>query len=86
MRLADRRVQTTYPVRLTCQVIGKPIPNVIWFKNDKEILQDGKHVVFIKVIEYILHYSIHCKKCCTVTKYIIHLTQVYFYLNQVNFT
>lgn len=41
MRIRDRRVQTTYPVRLTCQVIGHPVPEIIWYKNETEIFQDG---------------------------------------------
>ncbi|KAI4474132.1 hypothetical protein M0802_015766, partial [Mischocyttarus mexicanus] len=41
MRLRDRRVQVTYPVRLTCQIMGYPAPEIIWFKNAVEIPQDG---------------------------------------------
>ncbi|GBP03011.1 Muscle M-line assembly protein unc-89, partial [Eumeta japonica] len=43
MRLRDRRVQTTYPVRLTCQVIGKPAPSITWFKNGEELKSDERH-------------------------------------------
>ncbi|XP_051161896.1 titin homolog isoform X2 [Leptopilina boulardi] len=43
MRLRDRRVQTSYPFRLTCQVLGYPEPQVTWFKNGKEIREDGFH-------------------------------------------
>lgn len=41
MRLRDRRVQATYPVRLTCQVVGNPPPFVKWFKNEEEVIIDG---------------------------------------------
>lgn len=42
MRLRDRRVQMTYPVRLTCQIIGFPHPEVSWFRDGTELVQDGK--------------------------------------------
>ncbi|KAL0100118.1 hypothetical protein PUN28_019519 [Cardiocondyla obscurior] len=44
MRIRDRRVQTTYPVRLTCQAIGHPVPEITWYKNGIEIDQDDRHV------------------------------------------
>lgn len=46
MRLRDRRVQTTYPVRLTCQIAGCPNPIVKWHKDDKEISADCDHLIF----------------------------------------
>lgn len=44
MRIRDRRVQTTYPVRLTCQVIGHPVPEITWYKNEAKISQDGNYL------------------------------------------
>jgi hypothetical protein len=41
MRLRDRRVQMTYPVRLTCQVIGYPLPEIIWHKDNEPITFGG---------------------------------------------
>ncbi|XP_026670517.1 myosin light chain kinase, smooth muscle-like [Ceratina calcarata] len=43
MRIRDRRVQQSYPVRLTCQVMGHPTPEITWFKDGKEIHQDERH-------------------------------------------
>jgi len=41
MRLRDRRVQMTYPVRLTCQVAGCPAPEVTWSKDGDVVKEDG---------------------------------------------
>ncbi|XP_059620294.1 muscle M-line assembly protein unc-89-like, partial [Phlebotomus argentipes] len=46
MRLRDRRVQVTFPVRLTCQCIGLPLPEVVWFKNGKEVEQNDRFNVW----------------------------------------
>lgn len=45
MRIRDRRVQMSYPVRLTCQVAGHPAPEVTWYKDSAEIRQDGKYTL-----------------------------------------
>ncbi|XP_055374489.1 myosin light chain kinase, smooth muscle isoform X2 [Condylostylus longicornis] len=45
MRLRDRRVQVTYPVRLTCQVVGYPNPTITWSKDGSEIENDGRFLV-----------------------------------------
>uniref|UniRef100_W8AQC6 Myosin light chain kinase, smooth muscle n=1 Tax=Ceratitis capitata TaxID=7213 RepID=W8AQC6_CERCA len=45
MRLRDRRVQMTYPVRLTCQVLGYPTPDVIWYKDDQEITENRRCLI-----------------------------------------
>lgn len=42
MRLRDRRVQCTYPVRLTCQALGVPFPSVSWFKDGIELIEDDR--------------------------------------------
>ncbi|XP_065370323.1 titin isoform X6 [Calliphora vicina] len=41
MRLRDRRAQVTYPVRLTCQVVAHPHPEITWYKDD-ELLQSSR--------------------------------------------
>lgn len=46
MRLRDRRVQISYPVRLTCQVIGYPIPEVTWQRNGVEIVQNNLYGIW----------------------------------------
>nr|XP_044249283.1 muscle M-line assembly protein unc-89 isoform X4 [Drosophila takahashii] len=45
MRLRDRRVQVTYPVRLTCQIVGYPLPEILWYKDDQLIYTDRKHLI-----------------------------------------
>lgn len=42
MRLRDRRVEATFPVRLTCQVAGFPEPALKWYKDNEEIKQNGE--------------------------------------------
>lgn len=46
MRLRDRRVQVSYPVRLTCQTVAWPIPHVTWYKEGIEIEQNGTENVY----------------------------------------
>ncbi|XP_036344439.1 muscle M-line assembly protein unc-89-like, partial [Rhagoletis pomonella] len=45
MRLRDRRVQMTYPVRLTCQVVGYPTPEVFWYKDDQQIVESRRCLI-----------------------------------------
>lgn len=42
MRLRDRRVQCTYPVRLTCQVLGIPQPTIQWHKDGIQLIEDER--------------------------------------------
>lgn len=46
MRLRDRRVQCTYPVRLTCQALGVPVPKVTWFKDGEKLTEDERIAFF----------------------------------------
>uniref|UniRef100_A0A2A4IV22 KASH domain-containing protein n=1 Tax=Heliothis virescens TaxID=7102 RepID=A0A2A4IV22_HELVI len=46
MRLRDRRVQATYPVRLTCQVVGGPPPTLTWFKDGEHLVLDSRRSVY----------------------------------------
>lgn len=46
MRLRDRRVQCTYPVRLTCQALGMPSPMVTWYKDGVRILENDRMSVW----------------------------------------
>ncbi|KAJ8687543.1 hypothetical protein QAD02_023337, partial [Eretmocerus hayati] len=47
MRLRDRRVQSSYPVRLTCQVFGVPEPEVTWYKDEKKVIENSTRSVYI---------------------------------------
>lgn len=38
-RLRDRRVQSSYPIQLTCQTVGWP--ELLWYKDGQEIHNDG---------------------------------------------
>lgn len=45
MRPRDRRVQVTFPVRITCQIVGVPKPEVTWYHNHVPIeADDGKRI------------------------------------------
>ncbi|CAH0577797.1 unnamed protein product [Chrysodeixis includens] len=46
MRLRDRRVQATYPVRLTCQLVGSPPPTLTWFKDGDTLQLDSRRSVY----------------------------------------
>ena len=46
MRPRDRRVQVTFPVRLTCQVIGCPKPDIVWLHKKQKLVADGAQHFF----------------------------------------
>ncbi|XP_065224953.1 titin-like isoform X4 [Planococcus citri] len=46
MRLRNRRVEMTYPVRLTCQVIGYPKPKIAWFKDGQSLHEDQHYSIY----------------------------------------
>lgn len=46
MRLRERRIQVTYPVRLTCQAVGWPSPLITWYKDNVEIEQNDRIKTF----------------------------------------
>lgn len=50
MRLRDRRVQVAFPVRLTCQIVGIPRPEVSWFKDEEPMTADGGFVVLVEAL------------------------------------
>ncbi|KAL1131132.1 hypothetical protein AAG570_012369 [Ranatra chinensis] len=45
MRLRDRRVQLGHPVRLTCQIVASPPPQVVWTKDGQPIASTDGHVI-----------------------------------------
>ncbi|XP_030387654.1 titin homolog isoform X3 [Scaptodrosophila lebanonensis] len=47
MRLRDRRVQVTYPVRLTCQIVGYPAPDILWYKDNQLITTDRRYLISV---------------------------------------
>lgn len=42
MRLRNKRVEISFPIRLTCQVIGYPKPIVKWYKDDQLVKENRK--------------------------------------------
>ena len=40
----DRRVEEGGSIQLSCKVVGNPWPHVRWFKDDDEVIPDGKVV------------------------------------------
>ncbi|XP_011864762.1 PREDICTED: myosin light chain kinase, smooth muscle-like isoform X3 [Vollenhovia emeryi] len=71
MRIRDRRVQTTYPVRLTCQVIGHPVPEITWYKDGTELSQDDRHIYWDNDSNFhtleIIHSALEDSGCYMVT-------------------
>ena len=45
MRLRDRRVQVGFPIRLTCQIVGVPKPDIQWFRDDIPMCPDGNYYI-----------------------------------------
>lgn len=43
MRLRDRRIQSSYPVRMTCRAIGWPNPEITWYKDGNKIIDSGSY-------------------------------------------
>lgn len=37
----------TYPVRLSCQVIGWPVPDLVWYKDDVEIEESDRILTWV---------------------------------------
>lgn len=49
MRLRDRRVQDSYPVRLSCQSVGNPAPTISWTFNGASVTNDGTSSFFCQL-------------------------------------
>lgn len=50
MRLRNKRVEISYPIRLTCQVIGYPKPTVNWYKDDQLVKENRKwNIIFVLI-------------------------------------
>lgn len=47
MRLREKRVQMTYPVRLSCQVVGWPMVDLVWYKDDVEIEESDRIITWV---------------------------------------
>lgn len=58
MRLRDRRVQITYPVRLTCQISGFPTPEICWLHDGGKIIVGERH----KIIQEDQFYTLEINK------------------------
>lgn len=57
MRLRDRRVQCTYPVRLTCQVLSVPQPTIQWYKDGIKLVEDDRLAFLQEDQFYTLEFS-----------------------------
>jgi hypothetical protein len=38
----DRRLEAGQSIQLTCRVVGNPWPHVRWFKDQDQIIPDGR--------------------------------------------
>jgi hypothetical protein len=68
----DRRLEVGQSIQLTCRVVGNPWPHVRWFKDNDQIIPDGKLYIWITMIWICYEKNIYTVSKATANFIVIH--------------